>query len=192
MSSFLYVNDEESSGKVDIDSLFERRQHKDLKQLSIFNKILNRIHKRINLTGRTKVKDKHIFFTIPEFLFGEPLYNQGDCVGYLVVQLEENGFHVRYMHPNTLFVSWQNWVPSYVRSEIKKKTGKILNPQGMVIGDKNAEKEADNDDVNAQLFNEHKGPPTKPGKEYKSIDQYKPSGRLVYNNDLFEKLEKRL
>ena len=133
MSGFLYVNDEESSGKVDIDSLFEKRQRKDLKQLSIFNKILNRIHKRINLTGKTKVKDKHIFFTIPEFLFGEPLYNQGDCVGYLVVQLEENGFHVRYMHPNTLFVSWENWVPSYVRSEIKKKTGKILNPQGMVI-----------------------------------------------------------
>ena len=104
MSNLLYVDDEEIEGKVDIDALFEKKQQRDLKQLSIFKKILNRIHKRINHNGRTKPKEKCIFFTVPEFLFGEPLYNQGDCVGYLVVKLQENGFHVRYIHPNTLFI----------------------------------------------------------------------------------------
>jgi hypothetical protein len=196
MSNFLFVDDDENVGKIDIDSLYEKKQQKDLKQLSIFNKILNRIHKRIRVTGNTKAKDKHIFFAVPEFIFGEPLYKQGDCIGYLVVKLEENGFLVKYIHPNTLFVSWEKWVPSYVRSEIRKKTGKIINEKGDIIGDKNAPKEdedEDDEDINAKLFNNGTNNQSKKnGKDYTPIDQYKPSGRLIYNNELFEKLEKKL
>ena len=62
MSNFLFHDEEESYDTVDIDSLFEKKQQKDLKQLSIFNKILNRIHKRINYTAKTKPNDKHLFF----------------------------------------------------------------------------------------------------------------------------------
>ena len=69
MSNFLFHDDEESYDTVDIDSLFEKKQQKDLKQLSIFNKILNRIHKRINYTAKTKPNDKHLFFTVPEYIF---------------------------------------------------------------------------------------------------------------------------
>jgi len=192
MSNILYVDDEEGQGKVDIDGLFEKKQQRDMKQLSIFNKILNRIHKRITHNNRIKPKEKCVFFTVPEYLFGEPLYNQGDCVGYLVVKLQENGFHVRYIHPNTLFISWQNWVPSYIRSEIKKKTGKIINEKGDIIGDKNQEiEEEDNDDPNNGIFNQGKRTTNeKHSKEYKPIDQYKPSG--IYNKEFFDKLQKKL
>ena len=193
MSNLLFVDDEEIEGKVDIDGLFEKKQQRDLKQLSIFKKILNRIHKRINHNGRNKPIDKYIFFTVPEYLFGEPLYNQGDCIGYLVVKLQENGFNVRYIHPNTLFISWESWVPSYVRSEIKKKTGKIIDEKGNIIGDKNQEleEEEDDNDPNSKLFNVKRGGNNeKPAKEYTPIDQYKPSG--IYSKEFFEKLEKKL
>ena len=195
MSNFLFVDEDESVGRVDIDSLFEKKQQKDLKQLSIFNKILNRIHKRIRLTGSTKVKDKHVFFTVPEFIFGEPLYKQGDCIGYLVVQLEQNGFLVKYIHPNTLFICWENWVPSYVRNEIKKKTGKIINEKGEIIGDKNIKnEEEEDDDINARIMNTSKAnnQNKKNDKEYTPIDNYQPSGNFVYKKELFEKLEKKL
>lgn len=196
MANFLNIHEDDSYEKVDIDSLFEKKQQKDLKQLSIFNKILNRIHKRIQITSRKRNDEKHIFFTVPEFIFGEPLYNQGDCIGYLVVKLEENGFTVRYIHPNTMFVSWKNWIPSYVRDEIRKKTGKILDEKGNIIGDKNAPKEDieedDDNDPNSGIFNNGTKVNAKTGKEYRSIDQYKPSGNLIYNKDLFDKLEKKL
>lgn len=195
MSNILFHDEEETTDKVDIDSLFEKKQQKDLKQLAIFNKILNRIHKRINLTAKSKVNEKHIFFTVPEFLFGEPLYNQGDCIGHLVVKLEENGFDVKYMHPNNLFISWKNWIPGYVREQVKKKTGKIIDNRGNIIGDKNSNKEdvVDEDDINANIFNNRNGEPQqKQGKEYTPIDQYKPSGNFIYNPDLLHKLEKKL
>lgn len=191
MSNLLFIDDEETHDRVDIDSLYEKKQQKDLKQLAIFNKILNRIHRKINYTGKNKSNDKHLFYTVPEFLFGEPLYNQGDCIGYLVVKLEENGFTVRYLHPNTLFISWKNWIPSYVRDQVRKKTGKTIDEKGNIIANKN-ELINEEEDINSGILNTRKGEPTKPGKEYTPIQQYKPSGNLVYNNDLFEKLEKKL
>lgn len=187
MSSFLYVNDEESRGKVNIDDLYEKKQQRELKQLSIFNKLLNRIHKRITLTGRNKPNDKHIWFIVPEYIFGEPLYDQGDCIAYLVNKLEDNGFQVKYVHPNAIFVSWVNWIPSYVRNEFKKKTGMVINEKGEVIS-KQEDKE---DDMNSRMLNE-KQTNQKDQKNYTPIAQYKPTGNLVYGSDMFEKIEKKV
>ena len=199
-SCFLFINDEDASKKISIDELYEKRHQKDLKQLSIFNKILNRIHRRIELTGRTKSKDRHIWFQVPQYLFGEALYDQGHCIAFVVSKLEENGFHVRYLHPNTLFVSWDHWVPSYVRNEIKKKTGLVIDSMGNKV-DKDAEEARgrESDDPNELMFHRADGGSSanngnskdgKNSKVYTPINTYKPSG-LIYNESLLRKIEDR-
>lgn len=189
MSCFLFANDEESSRKINIDELYEKKQLRDMKQLTIFNKILNRVHKRITFTSRNKVNDKYIWFTVPEYIFGEPIYDQGDCIGYLVTKLETNGFLVKYVHPSTLFVSWSNWIPSYVRSEFKKKTGIVLDEKGNII-DKTEQDSEEN--ANSILLNDKQNPGQKPQKQYTPVGQYKPTGNLVYNPEMFEKIEKKI
>jgi hypothetical protein len=187
--AFLYVTDEESGGKINIDDLYDKNHRRDLKQLSVFNKLLARIHKRITTTGKTKLADKHIWFTVPEYIFGEPVYDKSECIAYLVTKLEDNGFHVRYMHPNTLFISWMHWVPSYVRNEIKKKTGNIVDQFGNLVKKGSEEEES----VDAGLFNDKNNMSTqKDQKQYTPIDQYKPSGNLVYKPEHFQKLEKKV
>ena len=188
MAHFLYINDDDNLRKVNIDELFENKQKKDLKQLSIFNKILNRINRRITLTGRTKNNARYVWFNIPEFIFGEPIYDKGDCIAYIVSKLEENGFFLRYIHPNTLFISWENWVPSYVRTEIKKKTGIVIDEKGCIIENKNDENNSE--DPNYKMTND-KNNNIKEQKNYTSVKSYKPTGNLVYNQDIFEKLEKK-
>ena len=184
MSCFLFVNDEETQNKINIDELYDRNQRRDLKQVSIFNKILNRIHKRIMTTNRNKRNDRHIWFNVPEFIFGEPVYNSADCIAYIVAKLEDNGFYIRYVHPNTLFVSWQDFIPSYVRTEFKKRTGVAINEKGHVIAPK--EDQLTEEPTNKTLT------VGKDGKKYTPIDQYKPTGNLVYDPEIFEKLEKKL
>jgi hypothetical protein len=190
--AFLYVTDEETSGKINIDELYDKNHRRDLKQLSIFNKLLARIHKRITTTGKTKSNDKHIWFTVPEYIFGEPVYDKSECIAYLVTKLEDNGFHVRYMHPNTLFISWMHWVPSYVRNEIKKKTGNIVDQFGNLV--KKGDEEELKEDSNSGLFNTKHGGSLgqKEAKQYTPIDQYKPSGNLVYKPEHFQKIEKKI
>ena len=188
MSCFLFTDDEETTRKINIDELYEKQQQKDIKQLSIFNKILNRIHKRITQTARIKPMEKFVWFTVPEYIFGEPIYDNGDCTGYLVAKLHENGFEVKYIHPNTLWISWKNWVPSYIRSEIKKKTGFVLDEKGNIV-DKKENK--DDDFTNPNVLTNDKQPCAKNGKVYTPINSYKPTGNLVYNAEMFEKLEKK-
>jgi hypothetical protein len=191
--AFLYVNDEETEKKINIDELYEKNHRKDLKQLSIFNKLLNRIHKRITTTGKTKSKDKHIWFIVPEYIFGEPIYDKSECIAYLVTKLEDNGFHVQYMHPNTLFISWIHWVPAYVRNEIKKKTGNVIDQFGNLVKKKEEDEPDEDENVNSKIFNDKTGDNLqKESKKYTPIDQYKPSGNLVYKPEHFQKIEKKV
>lgn len=188
MSCLLYVTDEEAHQKINIDDLYEKKHQKDLKQLSVFNKILNRIHKRIETTGRNRRLDRHIWFTVPEYIFGEPNYDQGECLGYLVSKLEENGFFIKYMHPNTLFVSWDNWIPAYTRNEVKKKLGVVLDEKGNIL-EKLGEQEIESHDPNVRLMQINA---KKDQRQFTPIGQYKPTGNLVYDPEMFEKLEKKV
>jgi hypothetical protein len=192
-SVFLFDHEEDSNRKINIDDLYERRQKRDLKQISIFNKILGRIHKRINHTARNKnTNETFIWFNVPEYLVGEPIYDKGECIGYIISELEKNGFHIKYVHPNALFVSWHNWVPSYVRSEIKKKMGVVIDEKGNVID------KVDNPETNEILNRVQALAPNQAQtqntnqKQYTPIGSYKPSGNLVYGPDILAKLEKKI
>ena len=189
MSCFLYVNDKEAERKINIDELYEKKHQRDLKQISIFNKLLNRIHKRITTTGRNKLNDKHIWFTVPEYIFGEPNFNKGDCIGFLVAKLEDNGFFVKYVHPNTLFVSWENWIPTYARNEFKKKTGIVLDEKGNILEDKDKDKDGISEN---NPIGQSKGKEKDKDSKYTPIEKYKPTGNLVYSADLMEKIERKV
>jgi hypothetical protein len=192
-SVFLFDHEEDSNRKINIDDLYERRQKRDLKQISIFNKILGRIHKRINHTARNKnTNETFIWFNVPEYLVGEPIYDKGECIGYIVSELEKNGFHIKYVHPNALFVSWHNWVPSYVRNEIKKKMGVVIDEKGNVI-DKVDNPETDEILNRVQALAPNQAQTQNANqKQYTPIGTYKPSGNLVYGPDILAKLEKKI
>ena len=182
-------NDEQV--KLNLDDLYERKQQHDLNTLSTYNKILSRIHNKIKVLSRQHINDQHCWYTIPEMIIGVPRYDHGGCTAYIIDKLRENGFVVHYTHPNLLFISWKSWVPNYVRAEIKKKTGIVIDGHGNKvekIEDKHGSGESS--DPNDLMFN-NKGThaiENKSGKEYKAIDSYKPSG-LIYNESLLRKIE---
>ena len=182
MSSFLLPNETDVEDEIDIDELYQKNHERDLKQLSIFNKILNRIHQRIKVVSRQKCAQKFIWYNVPEYIFGQPLYDKGECIGYVMMKLSDNGFHVKYTHPSMLFVSWSKWVPSYVREQVKEKTGGTITSRGDVV-----------EEVAEEVVEEEKPEPTtrgRKGKDYRSTDKYKPTGSLVYGDEMMEQLEK--
>jgi hypothetical protein len=193
MSCLLYVNEEEAAKKINIDDLYEKKHQRDLKTLSTFNKILGRVHKRIEFTGRNKRNAKNIWFTVPEYIFGEPNYDNGECVAYLVTKLEDNGFYVRYIHPNTLFISWDNWIPTYARNEYKKRTGIMVDEYGNILNDDDDKLAIEDANANTNGSNGNtKNTSSQNKKQFTPIDQYKPTGNLVYKPEMFEKIEKKV
>lgn len=122
--------------KIDMDELYEKKREHDLSKLDIFNKLLNRIHVKIKLTSRQQINTQFCWFVVPEVMIGVPRYNHADCVAYLVDKLQQNGFLIKYTHPNLLLISWKHWIPGYVRSEIKKKTNVSIDGYGNIIQEK--------------------------------------------------------
>jgi hypothetical protein len=204
--------DEEGTSKINIDELYEKKQQHDMFTLGSYNKILTRIHNKIRYTSKQYIDNNFCWYLIPEVLLGIPKYDHRDCTAYVIDKLQENDFIVRYIHPNLLFISWNHWVPSYVRSEIKKKTGVVIDGRGNRI-------DIDKDDINNQsngiLKNENDNivfnlstkninsglnknnnisttgrgiQANSTQSQYRDINTYRPEGKLIYNDDLLKKL----
>jgi len=195
-SIFNLENIEDFSEKLNMDDLYEKKRQYDLNKLALFNKILNRIHVRIKTTSRQKIDEQFCWFVVPEIIIGVPKYDQGSCIAYLIDKLKDNGFKVKYVHPNALFICWAHWVPSYVRSELKKKTGIIVNEYGEKMSENKNENiiENINDKNNLNFITRDQDLTNlnKNKKTYTSIKSYKPSGNLVYGDDLLNKIEDKI
>jgi len=197
---FTLENVEDFSEKLNIDELYEKKRQQDLSKLALFNKILNRIHVKIKTISRQKVDEQFCWFLVPETIIGVPRYDQAACIAYLIDKLKTNGFNIRYIHPNMLFISWNHFIPSYVRTELKKKTGIVVNEFGQKIDEQNPDSETKsitNEPLNPNDYmlnmknqdNMDKNKSQK--KEYTPIKSYKPSGSLIYDDELLNKIEDR-
>jgi hypothetical protein len=116
--------------RLNIDELYETKKKNNLTRLDIYNKLLIKVHNRIKTASRLKINENFCTYVMPEVLIGYPNYNVEECLLFIIDKLQTDGFLTRYIHPNLLMISWNHWVPSYVRDEIKKKTGQQVNCYG--------------------------------------------------------------
>lgn len=181
---FLSLEENETSKHLNIDELYEKKQQQDLKQLQIFNKMLTRVHKKIK--QEAKKNAKLCMFLVPEIILNTPKFDNASCIAYLLYNLKENGFLVRYTHPNLLIISWEHLLPTYVRNEIKKKTGISVDKFGKIEETQDTEEVNEEDtQINIQYDKSKK-------KEYKSIQSYKPTGGLIYDEELLETINNKI
>ena len=186
---FTLENCNDLADKINIDELYEKKRVKDLQRLELYRKILNRVHVKIKTTSKVN-NDKFCWFVIPETIIGVPRYDQPACIAFVMDHLNKNGFQVKYFHPNTILISWANWVPTYVRNEFKKKTGIVVDQFGNRIIESLEEEQELNNEVD-NSFNK-KTNQIKNSKKYTPINTYKPSGKLVYSHELIDKLGTKL
>ena len=188
------TKDDEENNKINIDELYEKKQIRDMNTLNTYNKILNRVHNKIRYISKQTIHEKFCWYIIPEVVLGVPKFDHTSCTAYVIHRLRDNGFVVKYTHPNLIFISWNNWVPAYVRNEIKKKTGVQIDSFGNELNNEtieehnlNTENNIDNivlsKKVDTNIKNNDKN------NKYKKIDTYKPSGNLIYSDDLLKKMK---
>ena len=218
MDNLFYSREEEDEDvenvrKINLDELYDTKKEKDLQKLQVFNRILNRIHTKIKMTSRQKINSNFCWYVVPEVMLGIVNYDRVMCISYIVAKLEENDFQVRYTHPNLIFISWGHYIPTYVRTEFKKKTGISIDEHGNKKEDGNENSEegggggirlitnsggGENANIDHTLLNRNKtsaASTTNPNlvkKEYKPINSYKPTGNLVYSNDFIKKIDERM
>lgn len=179
----------DGTDRINMEDLYENKQKHDQQQLELFNKILCKVHNRIKYISNQRNNPLCYWHIIPETMLGVPKYDQSSCIAYIINKLEKNGFIVKYIHPNLIFISWKNYIPSYIRAQIKEKTGIQIDSQGEIIEDhptNNINNNNVNDDINKP--NTYNSTPNidkknKPDKMYTPLNKYKPTGKLIYDDE---------
>lgn len=92
------------SSQLNINDLFETTNHKTLRRLETYDKVLQQCHCRIKYYS--KFEKTTCFFAIPEFIIGVPLFDVQELRQYMINSLKKNGFQIMYLHPNWLMVDW--------------------------------------------------------------------------------------
>ena len=157
--------------RINLDELYEKKKQTDINIIKSYNKILEQIHTRIKQASRQKIENQCCWFVVPEFVFGIPRYDVKSCIVYIIQTLEENGFNIKYTHPNLLLIAWNHWVPDYVRMEYKKCTGVAIDGFGKEI----IKKEKEEKEIKLDK------------KSFKAITTYKSTG-TIYNEELLKGL----
>ena len=169
---------------IDIDELYETKQKIDINRVAMYNKLIFRIHNKIKISSKQRENNQFCYFVMPEILVGFPNYDFNECLIYVINSLENDGFLVKYIHPNLILISWNHWIPEYVRNEIKRKTGKIVDKFGKVVDTVNKPKPIVSTDKKVSFKEEN--------KEKSVNDKYTPSGKFIYNNELLDTIRNAL
>lgn len=184
---------------IDLDELYNRQHSLKLAREENYGKILKRVHNKIKLTSRIHTDQQYLFFVVPEIMIGVPRYNIQHCIAYLVNKLEKNGFFTKYVHPNTLFISWQHYLPQFKREVIKEVHGVNVDKHGNVIEEKPIQYNNDDDFTDPMMLgksiserNEILNQQAKDKKkvEFNDINQYTSSG--IYDKDILFSLNQKI
>jgi len=124
--------DSENIPMLNIDKLHSNQTEKLKRRYETYENILFKCHNRIKATSQVTDNLSCCFFTVPQYIYGIPLYDNKGCILYVVSSLLKNGFEVRYTHPNLLFISWMNKTNNNMlkienKTEAPKKTQKSVN-----------------------------------------------------------------
>jgi hypothetical protein len=94
--------------------LFDKRSRRDYARLRAYNTLLTQIYNRIYTTSQLSGSTASITYSVPPFILGLPKLDMEDCIVYLVFQLRQSGFEVRFTWPNLLWISWAHHEKDYL------------------------------------------------------------------------------
>jgi hypothetical protein len=89
---------------VKAQDLINQQKDREKIKYKTFAHIYSKIEKKINIASASNFY--YIWYEIPEFLIGHPLYNYKECIICISNQLTESGFEVDAYEPNLLLIKW--------------------------------------------------------------------------------------
>ena len=94
-------------------TLFDVRLKKDQARHRAYNQILEQALQKVAHSATQPNQPTFVYYNVPPFVLGLPSLDLQDCVVYIVHQLRNQGYEVRYTYPNLLWISWSHHERKY-------------------------------------------------------------------------------
>jgi hypothetical protein len=136
----------------------------------VYEKILEICYNKIRSASKKEMYK--VYFDVPEFVIGLPVYKLNDCIQYVMNNLRSNNFIVEYYFPKILYISWDF---EEINKESYKQTidKQIIQSPQLPYND------------NYRQFNPRKLDRLLVSSKMKINDnmEYKPNGKFILNLD---------
>lgn len=84
--------------------LIKAQKERDNIKYKTFKKIFNQIEKKIVLASSSNYY--YIWYQIPVFLIGSPMYNIDECKQFVIKNLQDNDFKINENEGHLLYIYW--------------------------------------------------------------------------------------
>jgi hypothetical protein len=146
MFGSIYDNNN-SSTHLDIYSLTDDFDRKIIQRTRVYEEVLKKVHTRIKYAASHM--DLNCLYAIPEHVIGMPLYNYQRCKTFVINRLVREGFDLKFIFPNILYICWNKVIRAPQISQfpqfshnLQKNTQLYKNPYNQ----KNAQQSQFNED----------------------------------------------
>lgn len=165
--------------EITVSELQNRYKEKCSTWSKTFDKILARCYRQIEVAFRNI--ESYCIFPVPEFILGIGTYNVIYCSVYIIKNLKQNGYKVKFIDPNILFITW----PYTPENKILTITGRNIPPTKLIESSPY---------TNAEILDKidteepyQKEPiqrkeiilPQKTQKQFRNINDYRPTGSFI-------------
>lgn len=140
---------------VNVDELRDKHKKKCNIRIKIYENLLEKCYYRIN--NAAEIDKNYCIYSIPEFILGMPAYNLAYCAAYIIYDLRRNGYTANFYNPNVIVAIWKYDPPAYLSNN--KKTITFDKPK---------------------LISTTKTLQIEQPKQFRSVNDYKPSGNFLY------------
>lgn len=156
-----------------------RMRHERKKQS--YHRVLDMCYGKIEKAAKLDLN--WCIFDVPEFILGQPIYALNECIQYTIAHLQQKGFQVHYYFPKLLVVVWQKPTLIPQKPMLQATVGGYINTThtgGMQ--NNNAMGVYPNSNGMGMGMGMGTGMPDPPRMQFfKSISEFKPSGKFVLN-----------
>lgn len=183
---------------LNINKLRNEVEEREKKKINTFEKVLDMCFKKI-LHSNQNYNDYNCIFSVPNFVFGLPLYDVGECCRFIIAKLIEKGFEVYLAVPTSLHISWKlkdkindNYINyNNTRQQLQHNNIETSNNKQIAIKSRNGIQNNNKRNEN-QNENQNENKNETKNLQYRPINDYKYSKNTIYDSNDLELFRNKL
>jgi hypothetical protein len=99
------MNQDNKIFTMNVNDIQQRQYNKDRYRMQVYKRLLERCY--IKIKSASNNEEKFCLYRVPEYVFGEPIFKLPECILFIITNLKNSGFIIKYYKPNVIYITWK-------------------------------------------------------------------------------------
>jgi hypothetical protein len=99
------MNPDKEIFTISINDIQQKQNAKDKYRMQVHKRLLEKCYYKIKTASESE--ESYCLYRVPEFIIGEPIYNLPECILFIITNLKNSGFLIKYYKPNLIYITWK-------------------------------------------------------------------------------------